>query len=494
MKLVKQLLCLSMAGIMTIAQMPVSSMAKTKSHKDFKFERKSFTVEFENVGDISNLIEEGYFIYDSDEFDDKSIKFTSSDTSILTVENDGTIEAISEGTVKITATIDVSETEIDKATSSEIDETEATSSEIDETKATSSEVDETIATSSEIDETKATSSEIDKTKATPSTIDVYKATATVTVKITGEKGTSSEVRPGKGTSSEIKPGESKSDDITPDKESSADEIIMPTLNGFVEEGNGNVYYYINGQMVINTFVDIFDETFYFGSDGVMVADKTILLDGYFYQFDEDGVLIKKWKDSSSSSTSKKSSSSSGGSSSSSSSGSSGKSGTTTTSPSGATVTANTSTGADGSKITSSNIAIGGRTLTVEQKEMTLPNGSKQVTYNYGGDIAGLTFNGVGTVAADGKSITLSNGLTYPVLTSPMLVITNADGTTMGCFTDPMTGNPIATGTDMVYMCLGADGQMHAHWVNPAGFFYTGVVIMNGFTITFSETGEMISVS
>ena len=130
-------------------------------------------------------------------------------------------------------------------------------------------------------------------------------------------------------------------------------------------------------------------------------------------------------------------------------------------------------------------------MTAVSQVKTLADGSTQTVYTVSGDVSGLTFTGVGTVSADGATLTTPDGQTYPVSTAPMSIITAADGTTIGCFLDA-NGNPIATGTDMIYMQLGADGQMHAHFVNPAGFFYVGTVIMNGMSITFNEEGVMLS--
>ena len=132
-------------------------------------------------------------------------------------------------------------------------------------------------------------------------------------------------------------------------------------------------------------------------------------------------------------------------------------------------------------------------MTVVDQVKQLENGATQRTYAVSGDVSGLTFSGVGTVSADGATLTTPEGLTFTVVSAPMSVITYADGTTVGCFVDA-AGNPISFGADTVVMQLGADGQMHGHWVKADGTFYTGMVIMNGMMITFNEEGVMVSYS
>ena len=74
----------------------------------------------------------------------------------------------------------------------------------------------------------------------------------------------------------------------------------------------------------------------------------------------------------------------------------------------------------------------------------------------------------------------------------LLSIENADGTSVGCFMDA-TGKTIATGNFEVYYMLGTDGKLHAHFVNPQGYFMTGIQVINGMTVTFNAIGEMVSV-
>lgn len=188
------------------------------------------------------------------------------------------------------------------------------------------------------------------------------------------------------------------------------------------------------------------------------------------------------------------SSSGGGSGSGSSSGSgSGAGSGSAQSPSGATLASNTTTAADGTQVTTTTVSLGGKTMTVVDQVKQLENGATQRTYAVSGDVSGLTFSGVGTVSADGATLTTPEGMTFTVVSAPMSVITYADGTTVGCFVDA-AGNPISFGADTVVMQLGADGQMHGHWVKADGTFYTGMVIMNGMMITFNDEGVMVSYS
>lgn len=211
---------------------------------------------------------------------------------------------------------------------------------------------------------------------------------------------------------------------------------------------------------------------------------------------------EKDSDSSSSSSSDSGSSSSSdsdssdsGSSSSSGSGS-GSSGGSTQSQSGALVSSNTTTAADGSLVTTTTVSLGGKTMTIVDQVKTLENGAIQRTYQVAGDVSGLTFAGVGTVSADGATLTTPEGQTYPVVSAPMSIIVNPDGTSVGCFIDPATGQAMTFGNSPAnaVMQLGADGQMHAHWVDANGFFLTGTVVMNGMMIVFNEEGIMVSYS
>jgi len=39
---------------------------------------------------------------------------------------------------------------------------------------------------------------------------------------------------------------------------------------------------------------------------------------------------------------------------------------------------------------------------------------------------------------------------------------------------------------MVIYQLGVDGQLHAHWQSTSGYFYTGLVYINGQVYNFDE--------
>lgn len=160
------------------------------------------------------------------------------------------------------------------------------------------------------------------------------------------------------------------------------------------------------------------------------------------------------------------------------------------SSSGATV-ATTVSDSNGTRNTNAVVKIADKQATVNTSEQ-IGNGNSIIIRNVSGDVAGATFAGVGTVSADGKSITTIDGQVYAVTYAPMLIIKTGDQT-VGCFVDLTTGAPLATGKTEVYYQLAADGQMYAHWVNPLGFFYTGTVVMNGKTITFNEQGVMIDI-
>lgn len=163
---------------------------------------------------------------------------------------------------------------------------------------------------------------------------------------------------------------------------------------------------------------------------------------------------------------------------------------TMTSESGASVNITTSE-SNGVKSTTAQITIGDKTANVATS-VTSANGQNTTLRFVSGDIAGATFNGVGTVSADGTTVTTVSGETFAVTSAPVLVITSESGQSMGCFVDPQTGAPVATGKTEVYYQLGEDGQLHAHWVDPQGFFYTGSVEINGQMFTFNEEGIMIT--
>lgn len=151
----------------------------------------------------------------------------------------------------------------------------------------------------------------------------------------------------------------------------------------------------------------------------------------------------------------------------------------------------TASDADGVKNTTAEITIGGKTANVASSVIEA-NGQTTTLRYVSGDIAGTTFNGVGTVSADGTTVTTENGQVVTLTTAPVYIV-STNGQSIGCFINPETNAPIATGQTEVYYELGEDGQLHAHWVDPNGYFYTGTVEMNGQMVTFDNEGIMINV-
>lgn len=186
-----------------------------------------------------------------------------------------------------------------------------------------------------------------------------------------------------------------------------------------------------------------------------------------------------------------SSSSSGGGSSSSRPGvSNAASGMTTTTPDGATVQTNV-TKNNNSTTTAAAVRIGTTTANVTSS-VSEQNGTKVTFQNASGNLAGASFKGVGQVSVDGTTLVKVDGTTAKMAPGMLLVIENADGTSIGCFVDA-NGKIIATGAYEVYYMLGTDGKLHAHFVNPQGYCMTGIQVINGMTVTFNAAGEMVSV-
>lgn len=165
-------------------------------------------------------------------------------------------------------------------------------------------------------------------------------------------------------------------------------------------------------------------------------------------------------------------------------------GMTTTTPEGATVQTNV-TKSDTSTTTAATVRIGTATANVTSS-VSEQNGTKVTFQNASGNLAGASFKTVGQVSADGTTLVKEDGTTAKMATGMLLAIENADGTSVGCFVDA-TGKTIATGAFEVYYMLGTDGKLHAHFVNPQGYFMTGIQVINGQTITFNAVGEMVSV-
>ena len=165
-------------------------------------------------------------------------------------------------------------------------------------------------------------------------------------------------------------------------------------------------------------------------------------------------------------------------------------GMTTTTPDGATVQTNV-TKNNNSTTTAATVRIGTTTANVTSS-VSEQNGTKVTFQNASGNLAGASFKGVGQVSADGTTLVKVDGTTAKMAPGMLLVIENADGTSIGCFVDA-NGKIIATGAYEVYYMLGTDGKLHAHFVNPQGYCMTGIQVINGMTVTFNAAGEMVSV-
>jgi cytoskeletal protein RodZ len=155
--------------------------------------------------------------------------------------------------------------------------------------------------------------------------------------------------------------------------------------------------------------------------------------------------------------------------------------TTTSTVNGATVT-----------YTQATVTVGGKTVPVGTATTKTPDGASVLMVATTGSVAGAKFAGVGTVTADGSAVVSADGkTTIAVSTAPILVITK-DGVSLGCFVDPTTGKPVATGYTTMFYALGADGQLHLHFVNGQGFFLTGVQTVNGQVYNFDAQGQVIA--
>ena len=184
------------------------------------------------------------------------------------------------------------------------------------------------------------------------------------------------------------------------------------------------------------------------------------------------------------------SSSGGGSSSSRSGASNAASGMTTTTTDGASVQTNVTK--DNNSTTTAAVVRIGTSIANVTSSVSEQNGTKITFQNASGNLAGASFKTVGQVSADGTTLVKEDGTTAKMATGMLLTIENADGTSVGCFVDE-TGKTIATGAFEVYYMLGTDGKLHAHFVNPQGYFMTGIQLVNGQTVTFNVLGEMVSV-
>ncbi|WP_051671284.1 N-acetylmuramoyl-L-alanine amidase family protein [Oribacterium sp. P6A1] len=478
MKLTKKLLCLGLACILTVGQVPVMSMAATtktvRNNKDYLyFEEGSISItskkQVDELDELDSML--------SGDYKGPGIEWESSDEKLLSVEDNG----------KLTLNIEENTDPVGEVIKKDVDISASLRKEV------------------------STESEIKKSsdEATPSEI-VCIATLKAHINVkngwfqTQNSKKWSYFDRGEQVKSALKEIGGKTYFLGKDGFMVTD-AYLETADGkskryFGEDGvmvvdswkriNGVWKYFDeDGVMLIDTLFTFADEdgkenTYYFDSDGIMVTNKTILLDGTYYMFNDEGILIKTWKESSDNN------SSSGG-------GESGGSEGTNSSkvetlPSGATVNTSGTTGPNGETITTAVISLGGKTMNVIETATKLADGSIKTEYKVTGDVSGLTFAGVGTVSQDGSTLTTQEGLTLHVTNAAMIITKAPDGTTLGYFEDPATGMPMATGTVTVLMQLGMDGQMHGHFINPQGYFYTGEVILNGMKILFDEEGVMLS--
>lgn len=169
---------------------------------------------------------------------------------------------------------------------------------------------------------------------------------------------------------------------------------------------------------------------------------------------------------------------------------------TTVSASGASVTTGAATTAsvNGATVsyTPATVTVSGKTVSVGTARTTSADGASVLMVATTGSVAGAKFAGVGTVTADGSAVVSADGkTTIAVSTAPILVITK-DGVSLGCFVNPTTGKPVATGYTTMFYALGADGQLHLHFVNGQGFFLTGVQTVNGQVYNFDAQGQVIA--
>lgn len=72
-----------------------------------------------------------------------------------------------------------------------------------------------------------------------------------------------------------------------------------------------------------------------------------------------------------------------------------------------------------------------------------------------------------------------------------MLVTTKNGITVGCFVNPATGLPFATGTDTVLYAYNTNGELVAHYIDANGFFFTGTRVINGQTYTFNSEGVIV---
>jgi len=133
--------------------------------------------------------------------------------------------------------------------------------------------------------------------------------------------------------------------------------------------------------------------------------------------------------------------------------------------------------------------------TVSQSEYSANGVDMTITTvgNDGTTLKEAEFMGSGTQhvmlrTTEGGSAVGPNG--EAINTSPILVITE-NGVSVGCFVNPTTGLPLATGQDATYWAYDAHGNLVLHYVNAQGYFYTGTHIINGVTMIFNDEGVLV---
>ena len=133
--------------------------------------------------------------------------------------------------------------------------------------------------------------------------------------------------------------------------------------------------------------------------------------------------------------------------------------------------------------------------TVSQSEYSANGVDMTITTvgNDGTTLKEAAFMGSGTQhvmlrTTEGGSAVGPNG--EAINTSPILVITE-NGVSVGCFVNPTTGLPLATGQDATYWAYDAHGNLVLHYVNAQGYFYTGTHIINGVTMIFNDEGVLV---
>ncbi len=166
------------------------------------------------------------------------------------------------------------------------------------------------------------------------------------------------------------------------------------------------------------------------------------------------------------------------------------------STSGGTTTTTTTTTGNSSNTAATTVGSNSNGQTVTKSEYS-SGGVNMTTTTVGNDGTTLKeadFIGNGTQhvmlrTTEGGTAVGPNG--EAINKSPILVITE-NGVSVGCFVDPTTGLPLATGQDTTYWAYDANGNLVLHYVNAQGYFYTGTQIINGVTMIFNNEGVLVS--